>query len=328
MSSQPQQYLPAGQVRSVGIVGTGSVGASWAALFLACGLDVHAYNPDPAAKAQAHAFIRDAWPSLLALLELPADTPVPEGRLAFVESIERLAEASDVLQENVPEHPDLKARILAEMDRCAAPSKIILSSTGGIQPSALQQACAHPERFVVLHPFNPTHLIPLVEVVGGRQTAPEVVDWAMAFARRIGKHPIRLKREAIGHMANRLQFALLRESVHCLMEGIASASDIDDAVRYGLAPRWTLLGGLLTLHLAGGAGGLKGILDHAGNAIDGWWGDLGSPSMNEETRARLVQATQEIARHRPVNEWVRWRDEHLPELLRLQKQVAAPGQEV
>ena len=324
MSNQPPHYLPVGQVRSVGIVGTGSVGASWAALFLAYGLDVYAYNPDPAAEAQARAFIRDAWPSLLALLELPAATPVPEHKLAFVETIERLAEASDVLQENVPERPDLKARVLADMDRHAAPSKIILSSTGGIQPSVLQQACAHPERFVVLHPFNPTHLIPLVEVVGGCQTSAQAVDWAMVFARRIGKHPIRLKREAIGHMTNRLQFALLREAVHCLMEGTASAADIDDAVRYGLAPRWTLLGGLLTLHLAGGAGGLKGILDHAGDAIDGWWGDLGSPSMNEETRAKLVQATQEIARQRPVDEWVRWRDEQLPRLLRLQKQMSAP----
>ena len=324
MSSNTPQYLPAGQAKSVGIVGTGSVGASWAALFLACGLDVYAYNPDPAAEAQARAFIRDAWPSLLALRELPPDTPVPEHRLVFVESLRRLAEASDVLQENAPEHPDLKARLLAELDEHAPPSKIILSSTGGIQPSLLQQACAHPERFVVLHPFNPTHLVPLVEVVGGRQTAPAVVDWAMDFARRVGKHPVRLKREAVGHMANRLQFALLRESVHCLMEGIASASDIDDAVRYGLAPRWTLLGGLLTLHLAGGAGGLKGILDHAGDAIDGWWGDLGSPSMNEKTRAKLVQATQEIARQRPVDEWVRWRDEQLPRLLRLQKQMSAP----
>lgn len=327
MSPQSSPYLPVGQVRSVGIVGTGSVGASWAALFLACGLEVYACNPDPAAEAQARAFIDEAWPSLLALREMPPDTPVPGHKLVFVESLQRLAQVADVLQENAPEHPELKAQILSELDRHAPPATIILSSTGGIQPSLLQQACAHPERFVVLHPFNPTHLVPLVEVVGGSQTASAVTDWAMDFARRVGKHPIRLKREAVGHMANRLQFALLRESVHCLMEGIASPADIDDAVRYGLAPRWALLGGLLTLHLAGGAGGLKGILDHAGQAIDGWWDDLGSPRMDAQTRATLEQATQEIARHYPVDEWIRWRDEHLPQLLKLQRQAPAPARQ-
>ncbi|MCB5363789.1 3-hydroxyacyl-CoA dehydrogenase [Pusillimonas sp. CC-YST705] len=324
MSRQSSPLLPVEQVKSVGMVGTGSVGASWAALFLAQGLSVYAYNPDPDAERLARAFIQEAWPSVLALCELPPETQVPGERLVFVDSLQRLAQVSDVLQENAPERPELKAQILAELDQHAPASKIILSSTGGIQPSLMQQACARPERLVVLHPFNPTHLVPLVEVVGGQQTSPEVVDWAMEFARRVGKHPVRLKREAVGHMANRLQFALLRESVHCLIDGIASAEDIDDAVRYGLAPRWTLLGGLLTLHLAGGAGGLKGILDHAGDAIEGWWNDLGSPVMDEQTRAKLVQTTEEIARHRPVEDWIRWRDENLPTLLKLQRQMTAP----
>ena len=230
----------------------------------------------------------------------------------------RLRGSADIVQENVPEKPDLKARVFAEVDAAATPDKIIMSSTGGIPPSELQEACAHPERVVVVHPFNPAHLMPLVEVVGGERTSPDVVQWAMAFARRVGKHPIRVNTETSGHMTNRLQFALIREAVHCLLEGVASANDIDAAVRYGLGPRWTLMGSLLTLHLAGGQGGMKGILDHADTAIEEWWTPRGELRLTPEIKARLVMASEEIADGKPVAEWVAWRDEQLVELMKLQ----------
>ena len=158
-------------------------------------------------------------------------------------------------------------------------------------------------------------------------TAPEVVDFAMAFARRLGKYPIRINAEASGHLTNRLQFALVREAVSCLLDGIASAEDIDAALRYGLAPRWTLMGSLLTLHLAGGKGGMKGILDHTAHAIEEWWTPRREVSLSPEVKARLVAASQEVAQGRPVQEWVRWRDEQLVGVFRQQKSAdeSAPG---
>jgi carnitine 3-dehydrogenase len=238
--------------------------------------------------------------------------------LRFVESPAAAARSADLVQENTPEKPELKARVLAEIDGAATPYKIILSSTGGIPPSQLQEACAHPERVVVVHPFNPSHLIPLVEVIGGKKTAPEVVQWAIDFARYVGKQPIRLNVEANGHMTNRLQFALVREAVNCLLDGIASAKDIDAAVRYGLGPRWMLMGSLLTLHLAGGPGGMKGILDHAGKAIEEWWTPMGQPHLTPETKARLVAASDEVSEGQGIASWVAWRDQQLVDVIKLQ----------
>jgi 3-hydroxyacyl-CoA dehydrogenase len=312
------------QVTVIGIVGTGAVGASWATLFLARGLTVVAYDPAPDAEVKARAFISEAWQALMVSLGTPAK-PVPGERLQFLPTVDAVARAAQVIQENAPERPELKTELLAAIDAAATAEKPILSSTGGIPPSTLQKSCTHPERFVVVHPFNPAHLIPLVEVVGGVDTDPAVIEWAMGFAHHVGKHPIRLLREADGHMTNRLQFALMREAVHCLVEGIASASDIDDAVRYGLGPRWALMGGLLTMHLAGGAGGMKGILDHAGKAIEGWWDALGQPRLDEPTRVRLIEAATEVSAGRSIAEWVQWRDRNLADLVKLIQHSANPA---
>ncbi|TAL78974.1 MAG: hypothetical protein EPN76_04135 [Burkholderiaceae bacterium] len=318
MNIKPRLHMSPDNVRSVAVIGTGSVGASWSALFLAHGLEVIAYDPAPDVELRTHHFINEAWPALVALGK--ANTPKPPlDRLRFVATAAQAALEAHVVQENVPEKPDLKARVLAEIDAAAAPEKIILSSTGGITPSVMQASCANPERLVVLHPFNPSHLMPLVEVVGGKHTKPEVIDWAMTFARHLGKQPIRLNAEAKGHMTNRLQFALVREAVACLIEGIASAQDIDAAVRYGLAPRWTLMGSLLTLHLAGGSGGMQGILAHAGKAIEEWWTPATLPGLTPQIVERLTAAADEVSSRQPVEDWVHWRDEALVSLLGLQR---------
>ncbi|MGE4334437.1 MAG: 3-hydroxyacyl-CoA dehydrogenase NAD-binding domain-containing protein [Pigmentiphaga sp.] len=316
--SLPNTYPDPSAIHTVAVVGTGSVGASWTALFLARGWQVVAYDPASDAEARARRFVADAWPALRQLGVAGTDAP-PQEALRFVASAAEAAAAADVIQENVPEKPELKASVLAEIDAVAPPHVPILSSTGGIPPSSMQQACRHPERLVVVHPFNPSHLIPLVEVVGGRQTDPALLEWAMGFARHLGKQPILLHAEASGHMTNRLQFALVREAVQCLLDGMASASDIDAAVRYGLGPRWALMGGLLTLHLAGGPGGMKGILDHAGPAIEQWWTPTAIPTFDDATKARLATAAEEVADGREVAEWVRWRDQQLVEVVRLQQ---------
>ncbi|MDP9082933.1 MAG: 3-hydroxyacyl-CoA dehydrogenase NAD-binding domain-containing protein [Pseudomonadota bacterium] len=320
--TEPVAFAEPEAIRSVAVIGAGAVGASWAALFLARNLDVWAFDPTPGAALRTQTFIAAAWPALVALN--PSTTPSPPlERLRFTASAGEAAANADLVQENTPEDPNLKARIIAELDAAAGPHKILLSSTGGILPTDLQSACRHPKRFIVLHPFNPAHLIPLVEVVAGRYTAPEVVDWTLRFARLVGKHPICLNREAAGHMTNRLQFALLREAVHCLQSGIASATDIDAAVRYGLGPRWTLMGGLMTLHLAGGPGGMAAILEHAGAAIESWWAPAADVHLDAATRALLVTAAQELSQGRPIAEWTGWRDQNLVRMLQLLQQSAA-----
>jgi carnitine 3-dehydrogenase len=313
-------YKDPAAVRSVAVLGTGAVGASWIALFLAHGLHVVAYDPSGTAPQRVADFVTHAWPALRELGRTSLETP-PLDRIQFADTPADAARRADVIQENCPEHLDVKQALLAEVDAAATPDKIILSSTGGIPPTEMQKACAHPERLLVLHPFNPTHLIPLVEIVGGQQTSPLVIEWAAEFARLLHKQPIVLHAEASGHMANRLQFALVREAVACLVEGIASAQDIDAAVRYGLGPRWALMGSLLTLHLAGGPGGMQGILDHTAKAIQDWWTPRNTPELNPEVVAQLVEAAAAVSRGEPVSDWVQWRDEGLVKVLKLQEKL-------
>ena len=319
-------FLPPHLVKRIAVLGTGSVGASWAALFLARGLEVWAYDPAAGAEQRARDFILNAWPALLALNHTAQAQPDWD-RLRFVGTAAEAAQKAEVIQENLPERVEVKDVVLAEVDAAASSDKIILSSTGGIPPTRLQAALGRPERLVVLHPFNPAHLIPLVEVVGGEHTLPQVAQWAMDFAEHMGKHPILLHTEANGHMTNRLQFALVREAVNCLLEGVASAQDIDAAVRHGLAPRWALMGGLMTLHLAGGPGGMRGILDHAGDAIQQWWKPGPEPSLEPEVIQKLVDAAAQVSAGRPIADWVQWRDQSLVDVLALQNAMNAssPG---
>ncbi|HKU24748.1 MAG TPA: 3-hydroxyacyl-CoA dehydrogenase NAD-binding domain-containing protein [Candidatus Sulfotelmatobacter sp.] len=306
-------------VRSVAVIGTGSVGASWAALFLAHGMDVVAFDPALGAEAFTRDFVEKAWSALLEL-GIAASEKIPRERLRFVGSAAEAAALADVVQENVPEKLELKARVLREIDQAAGPEKIIISSTGGIPPSTLQEFCSHPGRFVVVHPFNPSHLIPLVEVIGGKLTDAATIGWAIEFSRHLGKQPICIDGELSGHMTNRLQFALVREAVACLVDGIATAEDIDAAVRYGLGPRWMLMGPLLTMHLAGGPGGMKGILDHAGAALEDWWTPRSQPKLTPEVKQRLVVAAEKVSREKSIADWVHWRDENLVRVIKLQKQ--------
>jgi carnitine 3-dehydrogenase len=309
-------YRGIDQVKVVAMVGAGSVGKSWTALYLAKGFKVVAADPAPGFEQGVHDFVSDAWSSLQRLHGI-ADAAPPIAHLSFARSPAEAAQIADLVHENAPENADLKRRLMAELDEATPKECLILSSTGGIQPTKLQERCRYPGRIVVAHPFNPPHLIPLVEIVGGAATHPESIDWAKRFMRRLGKRPIVVRREVAGHLANRLQAALLREAFHCLVEEIASAQDIDDAVRYGLGPRWALMGSLMTFHLAGGPGGAAHTLDLAAEAYESWWADLGSIHLTPEVRARIIAGAAEIAAGRPIHDWVRWRDDNLVTLLRL-----------
>jgi carnitine 3-dehydrogenase len=258
-------------VSTVAVVGTGVIGESWARLFLARGLDVVATDPAPGAEER----LRDA-------LE---DTT----RLRFVADPAEAAAAADFIQENGPEREDVKHALFAVLDEAARPDVVLASSSSGLLPSVIARGCPHhPERVVVGHPFNPPHLIPLVEVVPGRDTAPEVVDRAVAFYTSVGKRPIRLAREVPGHVANRLQAALWQEAYSLVERGVATVADIDTAIANGPGLRWAVLGPFVNQHLSGGAGGLAHVLAHLGPPTEAWWRDLGRVHLTPELAETLV----------------------------------------
>lgn len=211
-------------IERVAVIGTGTIGASWVALFLAQGLEVVAYDPAPDAEGLLRQRVEAIWPVLSRIGPVASS---PFDRLTFVETPGRAAAGSQFVQENGPEREDLKCVLFRELDAAAPAETVIASSTSGLLMSRLQEACAHPERCVIGHPFNPPHLVPLVEVVGGGRTSQKTIDQAMAFYAAVGKRPIHIRKEVKGHVANRLQAALWREAVHLVSEGVASVADID-----------------------------------------------------------------------------------------------------
>jgi carnitine 3-dehydrogenase len=273
-------------IRRVAVVSTGVIGASWAAHFLAHGLDVVATDPAPGAEERLRADVATHWP----VLERTglADGASPR-RLSFtVDPAEAVADA-DFVQENGPEREEVKHSLLAVLDAAARPEVVIASSSSGLLPSVIARgAPKHPERVLVGHPFNPPHLIPLVEVVPGERTSEEAVRTAMAFYTAVGKRPIRVRQEVPGHIANRLQAALWQEAYSLVERGVATVADIDTAISQGPGLRWAILGPFLNQHLSGGAGGIAHILEHLGPPTEKWWRDLRSVTLTPELTARLI----------------------------------------
>jgi len=299
----------------VAVIGTGTIGMSWAALFLARGLAVSASDPAPEAEARLRRFVEDAWP-VLALLGPVAPAP-PQQLLTFYPHPEAAAAGAGFVQENAPERETLKQELLARIDAVLPPDIVIASSSSGLLISRLQSRCRHPERVVLGHPFNPPHLIPLVEVVGGARTAPIAIEQAMAFYAAIGKRPIHIRREIAGHVANRLQAALWREAVHLVAAGVASVADVDTAISEGPGLRWALMGPHLTFHLAGGAGGMAHFLEQLGPPLESWWNDLGAPTLSPEVREALTAGVAAEAGGRDIASLAAERDRFLVELLSL-----------
>lgn len=276
--------------QTIAVIGAGLIGSSWATLFLAAGLKVRASDPAPGAEARMRAFVTDAWPAMQALGTDKVGLAAGLEALSFHAAPEDAAAGAGFVQENAPERLEIKRETYARIESRLAPDAIISSSTSGIMPSDLQAGMQHPERLVVGHPFNPPHLIPLVEVVPGKATSEATVEAALAFYRAIGKVAIRVRKEVVGHVANRLQAAIWREAVHLAKEGVASVEDIDLAVSAGPGQRWSIMGPSKTFSLAGGPGGVKHFLDHLGPAMETWWADLGTPHLDAATRQILIDA--------------------------------------
>jgi len=296
-------------IKTAAIVGTGVIGAGWAARFLAHGLDVIAWDPAPDAEDKLRAAVDNAWPALGKLGLYPG---ADRARLRFADSLEGLSSQADFVQENAPEREELKQGLLAQIDAAAKPEAIIASSTSGYMPSDLQSRCRrHPERVLVGHPFNPVYLLPLVEIVGGEKTATEACDRAARFYEAMGMHALKVKKEVPGHLSDRLQEALWREVLHLVSEGVATTEELDAAIAYGPGLRWAIWGTCLQFHLAGGVGGMRHMLEQFGPALKLPWTKLEAPELTQELIDRMVDGTEAQAAGRSVRELERIRDDCL-----------------
>jgi len=302
--------------RTIAVVGTGVIGASWAAYYLSRGFTVVAADPADGAEDRLRTWVDQFWP---ALETLGLEAGASKENLRFTPSIADAVRDAEFVQENGPERLEIKRTMLAEIESTLAPAALIATSSSGLLISDVQDGMQHPERMVLGHPFNPPHLIPLVEVLGGRQTSAESVDKALAFYTEIGKKPIRINKEMPGHVANRLQVALWREAFHLVQTGVASVSDIDTAIAYGPGLRWALLGPFLNLHASGGDGGITHVLEHIGPAQREWARTLGEyPETDDYIPVMAEGVEEELAGH-DWDETLRQRDELLLQLLAAKK---------
>jgi 3-hydroxyacyl-CoA dehydrogenase len=300
-------------VRRVAVVGTGVIGASWTALYLARGFDVIAADPDPTAEAKLRHYVDTAWDALRVLGLSHKGSPE---HLSFtLDSSAAVAEA-DFVQECAPERADLKIRLFAELDGSTPVDSVIASSSWSLPMSLIQSQCAHPERCVIGHPLNPPHIVPLVEVVGGQKTSPEVIQRTMAFYASIGRKPIHVRREIMGHVANRLQAALYREVAHLIEQDVLDVGDIDKTVCWGPGLRWGVMGPNMLFHLSAGRGGIHHFMEHLAGPISACWKDLGNPELTPELQQTIIDGVLQEAGSRSLEQLARERDELLLGLLR------------
>jgi len=311
-------------IRRVAIIGTGVIGASWSALFLANGLDVVATDVAPGAEAALKRFVSAAWP---ALQRLGLASGASQNRLSFTAALTDAVKDADLIQENGPEKIEFKKTLYRQLDELLHPSVIIASSSSGLTMSEIQSACEmHPERCVIGHPFNPPHLVPLVEIVGGAKTSEATIQRATEFYTSIGQRTVRLNKEMPGHVANRLQAALAREVYYLVAEGVVSAADVDTALCWGPGLRWGIMGNMMLNHLGGGPGGIEHFFQQFSGPMTAWWKTLGAPVLTTEVQKKLIDSVHAEVGSRSIDELEAERDEVLLGLLELRKKVAKSSQ--
>src|SRR6202166_69856 len=307
-------------IRRIAIIGTGVIGASWTALFLAKGLQVVATDVAPNADAALKKFVETAWPALKRLGLSPGAS---QSNLTFTADLAQALSGADLVQENGPERIDFKQKLYGQLDELLPPDAIIASSSSGLTMSEIQQgARTHPERCVIAHPVNPPHMIPLVEIVGGAKTSQETVRRAAEFYTSIGQRTVRLNKEMPGHVANRLQAALAREVYYLVAEGVVSAADVDTALSWGPGLRWGIMGNMMLNHLGGGPGGIEHFFKQFTGPMTAWWKTLGSPVLTPEVQKKLVDSVHAEAGSRSIDELASERDEVLLGLIELRNKVA------
>jgi 3-hydroxyacyl-CoA dehydrogenase len=307
-------------VSRITVVGTGVIGASWTALFLAKGLHVTATDPAPQAEAALRKFVDSAWSALKRIGLSPGAS---QSSLKFTSDLAQAVVGADLVQENGPERMDFKQKLYAQLDELLPPEAIIASSSSGLIMSEIQKgAASHPERCVIAHPFNPPHLIPLVEIVGGARTSEETIRRATDFYQSIGKQTVRLYKELPGHVANRLQAAVAREVYHLVADGVLSAEDVDNALSWGPGLRWGVMGNMMLNHLAGGARGIEHFFEQFAGPMAASWKTLGSPELTPGVQRKLIDSVHVEVGSRTVEDLETERDELLLGLIELRTKRA------
>ena len=306
-------------IRRIAVVGTGVIGASWAAFYLSRGFDVVATDPAPNAEAALRKYVDEAW---VLLAQYGLADGASRDRLTFTPSMRVALAEADLVQENAPERPDFKAKLYAEMDEIAPVEAILASSSSGIPMDVMQANCKHPERCVIGHPFNPPHVIPLVEVVGGAKTSEATIERAMAFYASVGKKAIRLHKGIPGHAANRLQAALYKEILSLVQQGVLSVGDADIAVSYGPGLRWGVMGPSLQWHLGGGAGGIHHYMYHLMEPLTGLMNSLQMPDVTPALKQTVVEGVLQDAGKHSVDELAQAENEVLFSLLALRAKAS------
>ncbi len=289
-------------------MGTGVIGAGWALRALSRGWDVVAYDPAPDAEARLQEMIERGWSAVRRIGVYPGADP---GRVRFARSPEEVADQAEFVQESTPENLVIKREVLARLDGVASPEVVIASSTSGLLPSKLQEGLRHPDRLVVGHPFNPVYLLPLVEVVGGAQTSPEAIERAVALYTDLDMHPLVVRYEIDGFLADRLLEALWREILHMVADGVATTGELDEAITYGPGLRWSGMGTNMIYHLAGGDKGMGHMLDQFGPALEWPWTKLVAPPLTDQLIERMVEGTSNQAAGRSVSDLEGLRDDYL-----------------
>src|SRR5246500_5119919 len=307
-------------IRRIAIIGTGVIGASWTALYLAKGLQVVATGIAPNAEAALRKFVETAWPALKRLGRSPGAS---QSNLKFTAALAQAVADADLVQENGPERIDFKQKLYGQLDELLPPDVIIASSSSGLTMSEIQKgAAAHPERCVIGHPFNPPPLIPLVEIVGGAKTSQATIQRADEFYTSIGQRTVRVNKEMPGHVANRLQAALAREVYYLVAEGVLSAADVDTALSWGPGLRWGIMGNMMLNHLGGGPGGIEHFFQQFTAPMTAWWKVLGSPQLTPDVQRKLIDGVHAEVGSRSVSELEAERDEILLGLIELRNKGA------
>lgn len=290
-------------IKKIAVIGTGVIGASWVINFLEKGFQVNAYDVNPDAEFKLREYILRMAPE------------ISQDQLKYERKLEDALLDVQFVQENGPERLDLKESLFQQMDELTDPNVLLVSSSSGVTPTLFQSKAKNPERILLGHPFNPPHLIPLVEVCGGIKTSEDAIIKTMDFYTAIGKKPIRLHKEMKGHVANRLQAALWQEAMYLVKEGVASVEDIDTAIAEGPGLRWAFLGPFMNLHLSGGAGGIRHMLEHLGPPMQSWMEDLGKIDIDQSTVEQISEKVEDYTLKKDLSLMVKERDALLRELI-------------
>lgn len=280
------------EFKQTAVLGAGVIGASWTALFLASGRDVAVYDNAPTVEKTVRDYVARAWPTLESLGLVKGGSL---DRVRFCTSAAAAVEGASFIQENVPERIEIKHALYKEIERSLGAGAVVATSASGLTLSEMQEGWKDPGRFVLGHPFNPPHLIPLVEVMGNERTAAGVVEASERFYQAVGKVTIRVNREVPGHVANRLQAAVWREAIHLVKSGVASVEDVDKAMWAGPGLRWAAMGPTMLFHLGAGEGGLAAFCERYTDSFNRWWDDLGVLHLDPVIAETLVAGVTEEA---------------------------------